>query len=97
MGALIYAGLSLFATSLLARLLIGGGITLLVSSGLSAAVDGLLSSALSSFGGLPELAYQLFLMGGIGTAFSVIGGAVITRVALLAAGRVLGITMGGGA
>lgn len=97
MGGLIYAAVSLAATSALARVLIGGGLALVVSAGLTAAVDVLLSGALDSFGGLPAMAYELFLLGGVGQALSAIGGAMVAKAGLYAAGRVLGVTFGTGA
>lgn len=95
MGSLIFGALSLFASSMLARVLIGGGLTLLVSAGVSAAVDGLLGDAIRTLGSLPATVLDLVLLGGLGTALSVIGSALLTRAAILAAGRVLGVSIGG--
>ena len=97
MPAVIFAILTAFATSLLARVLIGAGLTLIVASAMDVTSTGLLNAASGHISGLPAVALDLILLGGVGTMLSIIGGALITKAALTAAGTILGVKLKGGA
>lgn len=96
MGPMIFSVLTLYASSMLARILIGGGLVLVVSAGLSALLEGLLSDAASNIGGMPSTAFQLLMLGGVGDAISILGSALLTRAAINAAGRILGVKLAQG-
>jgi hypothetical protein len=90
-ASLLFGVLTVWASSAIARLLIGGGITLVVASGIGAAVTGFMDYASNSIAGLPLIPLSLIQLAGFGTAFSVIGGAIITRAALVTASNFMGV------
>jgi hypothetical protein len=91
MPAMIYGLLTLWASSLLARILIGAGLTMVIAVGLDTALDAMLNQAIANISAAPGAALQLGLLGGVGTALSIVGGALITRVTIMAASNVLGV------
>lgn len=96
MAQLIFAILSLWASGMIAALLIGGGLTLLVGVGLNAAIEGLLNSASAYVGGATSGVFNLLMMGGVGEALSILGGAIITKAMINMAGRILGVAINAG-
>ena len=79
-----------YASGWIARILVGGGLTLLTATAVSSGVQSLLTSAASGIGAAGQVA-QLILLGGYGDALSIIGSAIITRATLLYASRIIGI------
>ena len=90
MGNLIVTAILAVIGSALGRLLIGAGITLLVSGGVASIVDQLLSSATSQFSALPLNVVALASIGGAFHALAIIGGALIARATLQGVGRIIG-------
>lgn len=93
MGAVIAGLLAWWASGLLARLLIGGGISLVVATGLNALIESFLSQAASYASGVPADVLGLSLLFGWGTALSIIGGALLTRVGIQTAANIIGYTV----
>lgn len=75
----------------LASILVGGGIALVVAVGLDTAVTAFLTAAAGAMGGMPSDVLQLSLLTGWADALSIIGGAFLSRVALVAAGQIIGV------
>jgi hypothetical protein len=75
------------------RALVSVGVGTLTYAGFDSAVSGLLSSAESAFVGLSGAAGQLVLLSGVGTAASIIAGAIVARVSMMALKR-LGVVAG---
>lgn len=95
MPTVIFTMLQLWAGSLLARLLIGGGLTLLIGAAIDVSISSLLTTAVASIGGLPQISLQIFLLSGISTVLSIIGGALLTKAAMSTAGKVMGVKLNG--
>ncbi|OOZ21378.1 hypothetical protein BOW31_12755 [Solemya velum gill symbiont] len=95
MAALIYTMLGLWASGLIARMLIGAGLTLIVAGALDVSVTAMLDKASSYFTGIPQDIFDLLMLGGIHTGLSIIGGAMITKALVNTAGRIVGLRMGG--
>lgn len=91
MKALLFGVLSWAMSGAIANLLVGAGLTLVVYSGVSGAVEALLSNAASLLGGLPADVMQLALLSGVGDALSILGSAILTRVTLVMASNIAGI------
>lgn len=66
------------------RAAIALGIGIVSTVGMSAVVDGLLGQVKSSWGGMSADVAVYLAMGGVNTGLSLIAGALVTRVALLA-------------
>ena len=92
MGAVIGSVLAWLAESALARVLVGAGLTLLVWQGADALVESLLTQAVASFSALPAAALQLILLTGVGSALTMLGSALLTRLAFQTGGRILGVS-----
>jgi len=91
----ILAGLVTWAFSgAMASILVGGGVTLVLATGLDYAINTFLSAAASAMGGMTGDVLNLSLLFGWGQAISVVGGAFLSRVALVAAANVIGINKG---
>lgn len=99
MPAVIIALVTWALGSFIARVLIGAGLVLLISEGLDAIVTSALNSAVSSLsgGGLPAASFQLALLSGIGSALSIVGAAIVTRISFMAGSRILGVALKQGA
>lgn len=95
MGKLLYGVLQLFAGGLLGKLLIGAGLTLIVATGLNSGIELMLGHVLANVSSLPGKIFQLLMLAGLGQCISIIGGALLTRAALMAAGQIMGVKMGG--
>lgn len=78
-----------------ARVLSGAGLSLASYAALSAAVLGALNGVVSAFSHVSADIANLVLLFGVGEAISIIGAAMLTRVALQSA--TLGLTRSGGA
>ncbi len=90
----LLAGLITWAMSgAIARLLIGGGITLVVAAGIETMVSSFMDQAVSAMGGAPGAILQLSLLFGWGEAMSIMGGALLTRVAIMTLANVLGVSV----
>lgn len=84
MQAVLYALVVAIAGSFLARMLIGGGLTLVTYVGINTAIESLLNNAVSGFAGLGDVAHILYIAG-VGEALSIVGGAVVASVTFHAA------------
>lgn len=69
------------------RVLVSLGISLVTYAGISTAINTLLSNAKSAFGGFGGPAGQLFAMAGGNVFLSIIAGAIIGRVSMIALKR----------
>jgi hypothetical protein len=90
MISILYAVVAWAASGLIARLLLGAGLTLVVYAGVVTGVTALLDSSASALGGLPSDMINLILLSGLGEAMSIIGSAILSKVALSMAGNVAG-------
>lgn len=72
--------------------LIHAGLTVVVFSGLDVLVTEGLDYASDALGGLPSDALKLALLAGVGDFFSIVGGALLTRVALVTAMNSVGLS-----
>lgn len=91
MKALLFGIIAWASSGLLARVLVGAGLTLVVYSGVSAGVESLLQQAASSMSGMPTAVVQLAMLSGVGQALSILGSALMTRVGLTMAGNIAGL------
>lgn len=66
----------------IARMLTGAGLTLVSYAALSGVLLGALNAAAAAFGGFADALYQITMLSGIGHALSIIGAAMMTRIAL---------------
>lgn len=71
--------------------MIHAGLTVVVFSGLDILITEGLDYAANAFSGLPSAALQLALLCGISEFFSIVGGALLTRVALVTAMNGVGL------
>lgn len=92
MPALLFGLLSWAAAGLIPMVLLGAGLSLVTFVGLSPIIEGLMNQAVSSFSGLPSAAFQLALLAGVGQFFSIVGSAILSRIAIQAGLKVAGIT-----
>jgi len=88
MMGILYAGLAWLLDHAIARILVGAGLTLITSVGIDTAFAALLNSATSGIGSSGYIG--LLQLGGVGAAMSIVGSAMLTRVALNGAGRIIG-------
>lgn len=77
------------AGSLLARLLLGAGLAIGFHTWVTGAVEGFLGSLVSSINGLGATG-DVLLLSGVGPAISIIGGALVARATIVAAGIWIG-------
>jgi len=89
-GAL-YQVLAAMSAHLFARVVVGAGLTLIVGGSLTLLVQPRLEAAAASIGGIGGDLGQLILLGGLGEALTILGSAILTRLAIQVANRVLGI------
>lgn len=91
MPAVLVAFVTWALGSFIARILIGASLTLLLATGFDVAVRTFLNQAAGYIGSAPNVALQLMLLSGVGTALSLLGGAILSRIVLQAGARVIGI------
>lgn len=89
----IYSALQWFSKGGIAQMLAGAGMSVIVSQGLDLMVSDSLAVAIGHINDLPPIALQFALMAGIGDALSIVGSAILTRVAMVAAGNIMGVAM----
>lgn len=70
----------------IATALMGGGLALVSFAALSAVLIGALNQAASAFAGIGGDVLNILLLGGLGEVLSIIGSAMLTRVAITSAG-----------
>lgn len=75
--------------SVIARVLLGAGLAIGFHVWVTDAVEGFLASVVSSINGMGA-AGQIILMSGAGSALSIIGGALVARATIVAAGIWIG-------
>ncbi|SIQ24751.1 DUF2523 family protein [Marinobacterium stanieri] len=85
-----------FSTGGITSMMTHAGLSMIVFAGLDAMVSELLDTAVDGLNGLPSAALQLALLAGISEFFSIIGGAILTRIALMTAMNSVGLTYKGG-
>lgn len=85
MKALLVGALSWMASSLVARLLVGAGMTLVSAVWIGGAVETALQYVSDAWGGMPGAVVQLLALGGVGQALSIVGAAIVGRAGLVAA------------
>lgn len=91
MKTMLFGLIAWASSGLLARILVGAGLTLVVYSGVSVGVQSLLQQAASSMSGMPTAIVQLALLSGVGEGLSILGSALLTRVGLTMAGNIAGL------
>ena len=85
MSNLVFAALSVLASSFIARALLGAGLTLVSAVWIGGAVESALNQAASSMQGASAAIVQLIALGGAGQALSIVGAAMVGRAAIVAA------------
>lgn len=92
MPALLYSVLAWAMGGLVQTMLLGAGLSLVTYVGLSPIIESILDEAVSRLSS-PELgmALQLALLGGLGEFLSIIGSAILTRMAISAATAAVGL------
>jgi len=91
MQALLYGVLAWATGSAVARMLAGAGLTVVVFAGVGTLVQSLLDDAATELGGLPGDILSIMYLGGVGIALSIVGSALLARVALVFAANVAGL------
>jgi len=91
MKAMLFEALQWFAKGGVPAFLTSAGMTMVVFAGLDIAVESALDQASSLIGGMTGDVVDLALLGGMGEAISIIGSALMTRAALMAAQNVMGL------
>lgn len=84
MKAILLSVLKWAMGGLIARILVGAGLTLVGYASFVPLVYTGLNQLNSALGGLPADMLQVLLLGGLGEVLSIIGSAMLTRVSLLA-------------
>jgi hypothetical protein len=79
------------SVGLIQRVLLGAGLTLIVYSGVSELAESLLNSVSSNFSQLPSAMFQLAMLSGIGESLSILGSAVLSRIAISMASNIAGL------
>lgn len=82
---LILGALGVIASSFLARVLVGAGLTLVSAVWIGGAVETALGYVADAWGGMPGSVVQLLALGGVGQALSIVGAAMVGRAGLVAA------------
>jgi hypothetical protein len=85
MGAILVKIVDWFAKGGIATFFAHAGLAVIVFSGIDIFIDEALGYAINSLTGLPSAALQLALLAGVGSFFSIVGSALLTRVALVTA------------
>ena len=93
MPAIIYSALAWAMGGLVQTVLLGAGLALVTYVGLSPLVESALDSATQQLtgSGLPNVALQFALLAGTGEALSILGSAILTRLAISAASKAVGL------
>jgi len=89
----LYGALAWALTGLIPMILVGAGMSLVVYTFVEPMIEGLLNDSAAAIGGLPEIAAQLILLSGVGESMSILGSALLTRVAITMASNVAGLKM----
>lgn len=89
---LILGAMATLASSLVARLLIGAGLSIASYVWVGSAIEGLLGQVSSAWGGMPSAVVQLIALGGAGQALSIIGAALVARAGIVAAQTAIRVT-----
>lgn len=90
MGALAATLLAWASAGLLSRVLVGAGITLITSVTLVPYVTGMLGNLVGMMQGLSSDLLNILLLAGVGEGITIIGGALLFKVALNGANRIIG-------
>lgn len=92
MGAWAMKLLSLVLGGLLARVLVGAGMTVLTYAGISVAVSALLDELIVHMTELPSAVLNIALLFGVGDAINIIGSAMLTVLAWKSLGLGVALT-----
>lgn len=85
MFAILFKLVEWFAKGGVAAFFIQAGLTVVAFAGLDILITEGLDYAVSALNGLPSAALQLALLSGISEFFAIVGGALLTRIALVTA------------
>lgn len=88
---MFYGLLQWFARGGVASFMVGAGLTAVTAVGMDALLTHFLQLASSNMGALVGAALQIALLSGVGEFVSIIGSALLTRAALVAATKSLGL------
>lgn len=94
MFAMLFKLVEWFAKGGVAAFFIQAGLTVVAFSGLDVLITAALDYGVDSLNGLPSAALQLALLAGVSEFFSIVGGALLTRIALVTAMNGLGLKKG---
>lgn len=85
MFAVLFKLVEWFAKGGVAAFFVHAGLTVVAFAGLDILITEGLDYAVSALNGLPAAAVQLALLSGISEFFAIVGGALLTRIALVTA------------
>lgn len=91
MGELIKKIVQYALGSMIARLVLGLGVTVVTYQGLTEAIPPLLNGIVSSLNTVSAEAVNIILLAGLGDALTIIGSAAIARATLVAATNAMGV------
>lgn len=91
MIAFIYGALAWAAAGLIPMLLVGAGLSIVTFAVMQPLVTSLLEQGVSALNGLPQAAVQIALLAGLGESLSIVGSAILTRLAISTASNIAGI------
>lgn len=91
MHALLAMIVSWTLAGVISRVLLGAGLVLITSVSLVSFVNSMLNNFVSMISQAPAALLNILLLCGLGDSISIIGSAILFRVALLGAGRIIGI------
>ena len=92
MGAFFMKLLSMVLGGLLARVLIGAGMTVVTYAGITVAAEALLNEAVQHFAELPAAILNICLLFGVGEAVNITGSAMLTVLAFKSLGLSVAFT-----
>lgn len=93
-AAIILSAIAATLGSILARVTIGAGLSVVTYVGLNSMISSLMADVASYLGQVPEAMGQLFALAGLGHAFDVIFSTILACVSVALAGRVAGVNFG---
>lgn len=91
MKSLMFQAVEWFAKGGVPAFLASSGMTMVVFAGIDLAVQSAMDNIVATLNSVEGDLLQLVLLSGVGEAISLIGSAILTRVALLQASNVLGL------
>lgn len=97
MGALLmWVGQFLLA-GFIARIFVGAGLAFITYQGLDGYLEGFINAWASTLGGMPQASLTILTIAGLVEAVEIITSAMLSTMAIVLAGKIMGIKWVGGA